>query len=235
MIRLDKMLSHCGYGSRKEVKQYIRNGMVLVNGEVVTDDDFKINEENDEVIIADNNVVYEKLIYIMLNKPAGYVSATYDNYDPTVIDLIEGYEKRNIFPIGRLDKDTVGLQIITNDGKLAHELLSPKYHVEKEYYLKYEGILPKNYEELLKNGIVLDDDYKCLPAKFRIISKNEGIMIIEEGKYHQVKRMMEVMGCKVTYLKRMKFGLVELDENLKEGEYRALTVKEIELLKKNKN
>ena len=144
MMRLDKMLAHAGYGSRKEVKEYIRKGLVMVNGEVVVNDDFKVDEINDEVIIADNNVSYEKMIYLLLNKPDGYVSATFDNYDPTVLDLIDGYEKRNIFPVGRLDKDTVGLLLITNDGEMAHRLLSPKKHVEKKYYLKYTGNLPKN-------------------------------------------------------------------------------------------
>ncbi|MBQ3253579.1 MAG: rRNA pseudouridine synthase, partial [Acholeplasmatales bacterium] len=143
MMRLDKLLSHSGYGSRKEVKNYIRKGYVLVNGIVVTDDDFKVDEVNDEVIIANEEIKYETDIYIMLNKPDGYVSATFDNHDPTVLDLISGYEKRNLFPVGRLDKDTVGLLLITNDGKLAHELLSPKKHVDKKYYLKYEGTFKK--------------------------------------------------------------------------------------------
>ncbi|MGM9970581.1 MAG: pseudouridine synthase [Anaeroplasma sp.] len=232
MIRLDKMLSHCGYGSRKEVKQFIRKGIVLVNGEIILDDDFKVDEEKDDVIIADNTVTYEKLIYIMLNKPAGYVSATYDLYDPTVIDLIKGYEKRNLFPVGRLDKDTVGLQIITNDGKMAHELLSPKNHIKKEYFVQFEGDLPNDYNELLANGIIIDEGYKCLPANFILKSKNEGIMTIEEGKYHQVKRMMEALNCKVIYLKRIKFGKIELDEALKEGEYRFLSSEELNLLKK---
>jgi 16S rRNA pseudouridine516 synthase len=123
-MRLDKMLAHSGYGSRKEVKEYIRRGYVMVNGEVVYDDDFKVDEVNDEIIIADMNVNYEKMIYFMLNKPDGYVSATYDPNDPTVLDLIDGYQNRGLFPVGRLDKDTVGLLLITNDGKLAHRMLS---------------------------------------------------------------------------------------------------------------
>ena len=147
MMRLDKMLAHLGYGSRKEVKEFIRKGYVLVNGEVITNDDFKVDELNDEVVIANESVSYETNIYIMLNKPDGYISATYDNNDPTVLDLIEGYEKRGLFPVGRLDKDTVGLLLITNDGKLAHKLLAPKSHVDKTYYLKYSGTLPKDYEK----------------------------------------------------------------------------------------
>ena len=141
MIRLDKILAHSGYGSRKEVKELIRKGFVMVNGEIITDDDFKVDEINDEITIADSTIKYEKNIYIMLNKPDGYISATYDNHDPIVLDLIEGYEKRNLFPVGRLDKDTVGLLLITNDGDLAHRMLSPKKHVDKTYYLKFEGEL----------------------------------------------------------------------------------------------
>ena len=131
MMRLDKMLAHVGYGSRKEVKALIRKGYVLVNGECVTDDDFKVDEINDEVIIADQEVKYEHKIYLMLNKPDGYISATWDFHDPTVLDLIDGYEKRNLFPVGRLDKDTEGLLLITNDGDLAHRMLSPKSHVDR--------------------------------------------------------------------------------------------------------
>jgi len=137
MMRLDKMLAHCGYGSRKEVKELIRKGYVLVNGEAITNDDYKVDEINDEVVIANQSVSYEHNIYLMLNKPEGYVSATYDNFDPTVLDLIDGYEKRNLFPVGRLDIDTVGLLLITNDGMLAHKLLAPKSHVDKVYYLRY--------------------------------------------------------------------------------------------------
>ncbi len=230
MMRLDKMLSHSGYGSRKEVKDYIRKGYVLVNGNIITDDDFKVDEENDEVVILDNVISYEKKIYLMLNKPSGYISATYDNYDPIVLDLIDGYEKRNIFPVGRLDKDTEGLLIITNDGKLAHKLLAPKSHVDKKYYLKYDGKLNNNYEKILDDGIILDDGYKCMPAKFIDLGNNEGNIIIKEGKYHQVKRMIEALGGNVTYLKRIEFGPLKLDSNLKLGEYRHLNENEIKML-----
>ena len=133
MMRLDKMLAHSGYGTRKEVKEFIRKGLVMVNGEVIYDDDYKVDEVNDEITILDQEVNYEKMIYLMLNKPDGYISATYDYHDPIVLDLIDGYENRGLFPVGRLDKDTVGLLLITNDGKLAHKLLSPKSHVDKVY------------------------------------------------------------------------------------------------------
>lgn len=232
MMRLDKMLAHCGYGSRKEVKEYIRKGYVLVNGEVITDDDYKVDEKNDEVVIANQNVCYDEMIYIMLNKPDGYISATYDANDPIVLDLISGYEKRNLFPVGRLDKDTEGLLLITNDGKLAHNLLSPKKHVDKIYYLKFEGEFTKKAHELFENGVILDDGYMCMPAKFINLRNGEGKIIIKEGKYHQVKRMMEAVGCRVTYLKRIEFGPLKLDETLDFGEYRLLTLDEINDLKK---
>ena len=230
MIRLDKMLAHSGYGSRKEVKNYIRKGLVLVNGIAVTDDDFKVDELNDEVVIADQNVSYTNNIYIMLNKPDGYVSATYDNYDPTVIDLIDGFEKRNLFPVGRLDKDTVGLLLITNDGQLAHKLLSPKSHVDKIYYLKHTGVFKESYHKSFADGIVLDDGYRCMPAVFKVLGNGEGEITIKEGKYHQVKRMMQALGMEVTYLRRIKFGNLAIDESLNEGEYRHLTEEEIKLL-----
>jgi len=230
MMRLDKLLAHCGYGTRKEVKEFIRKGYVLVNGEVIRNDDFKVDEINDEIIIADEDVAYERMIYLMLNKPDGYVSATFDNYDPTVIDLIAGYENRNLFPVGRLDKDTVGLLLITNDGKLAHKLLSPKSHVDKTYYLKYEGKFMEVHHQLFKDGVVLDDGYKCMPAEFIDLGNNEGKIIIKEGKYHQVKRMMEAIGCRVTYLRRISFGTLKIDESLNEGDYRPLTKEELEEL-----
>lgn len=230
MIRLDKILSHSGYGSRKEVKELIRKGYVMVNGEIITNDDFKVDEMNDEITIADSTIKYEKNIYIMLNKPDGYVSATYDNYDPIVLDLIEGYEKRNLFPVGRLDKDTVGLLLITNDGDLAHRMLSPKKHVDKSYYLKFEGVLTEKKISKFQEGITLDDGYLCMPAVYKSIANNEGILTIKEGKYHQVKRMLEALDCKVTYLKRISFGPLILDEKLQEGEYRFLTEEELKLV-----
>lgn len=230
MMRLDKMLAHSGYGSRKEVKEYIRKGYVMVNGEVVFDDDFKVDEVKDEIIIADMNVNYEKMIYFMLNKPDGYVSATYDPNEPTVLDLIDGYNNRGLFPVGRLDKDTVGLLLITNDGKLAHKMLAPKSHVEKKYYLKYDGKVPSYINNVFSEGVVLDDGYKCMPAKFIDLGNNEAYIIIKEGKYHQVKRMMNSVGCEVTYLKRVEFGPIILDENLEEGKYRPLTKEELDLI-----
>ena len=231
MMRLDKFLSHTGYGSRKEAKELIRKGFVSVNGETILDDDFKVDEENDEVIIADNNISYDKFIYIMLNKPDGYVSATYDSHDPIVLDLIDGYEKRKLFPVGRLDKDTVGLLLITNDGDLAHRMLSPKKHVIKRYYLKFDGILTDKKISRFEEGITLEDGYLCMPASYEKLSENEGILSIKEGKYHQVKRMLEALDCTVTYLKRISFGPIELDKDLEEGKCRFLTEEELKRLK----
>jgi 16S rRNA pseudouridine516 synthase len=231
MIRLDKVLSHLGYGSRKEVKEIIRKGYVTVNGEVISKDDTKIDEENDEVLVFDDKIEYDKFIYLMLNKPSGYVSATFDNKLPTVLDLIEGYEKRGLFPVGRLDIDTYGLLLITNDGMLAHKMLSPKYHVDKKYYLEFDGDFKEENYKKFEDGIILDDGYKCMSAKFELIDKNKGYITIKEGKFHQVKRMMEALNMTVTFLKRVSFGALNLDDILKYGEYRKLTEEEIESLK----
>ena len=232
MMRLDKMLAHMNYGTRKEVKELIRKGYVLVNGEVITDDDFKVDEINDEVIIADEKVQYKDKVYIMLNKPDGYISATYDSKDPTVIDLIDEYNYMDIFPVGRLDKDTHGLLLITNDGDLAHNLLSPKKHVDKKYFLKYEGIITEKGIKAFEEGIILDDGYKTMPAKLIDLGNHEAHVIIKEGKFHQVKIMMEKINCKVTYLQRVEFGSLKLDEKLEEGKYRLLTEEELNSLRK---
>lgn len=231
MMRLDKLLAHMDYGSRKEVKELIRKGYVLVNGNVIKDDDFKVDEFNDEINILDSEIKYDEFIYIMLNKPEGYVSATYDYSKPIVLDLIDDYKKRNLFPVGRLDIDTHGLLLITNDGNLAHRMLSPKSHVDKKYYLKYDGKYNESFIQKFKDGITLDDGYKCMPAEFIDLGDNEAYIIIREGKFHQVKRMMEAVGCNVTFLKRISFGNLVLDESLKEGKWRHLTNEEIESIK----
>ena len=231
MIRLDKMLAHMGYGTRKEVKEIIRKGFVSVDGEIIKSDDKKI-DENSEVIIFDEEVKYDKYIYLMLNKPDGYISATYDNNLPTVLDLIYGYESRNLFPVGRLDIDTYGLLLLTNDGGLAHRMLSPKYHVDKKYFLKYDGEYSDNIPKIFERGIPLDD-FTTKPAKFENLGNNEAYITISEGKFHQVKRMMEYVGCTVTYLERIEFGPLKLDSNLKRGEFRRLTEEEIASLSIN--
>ena len=231
MIRLDKLLAHSGYGSRKEVKELIRKGQVSVNEVVIKDDDFKVDEVNDEVIVEGIIVDYQKFIYIMMNKPDGVLSATYDPKDPIVLDLIEDIPTRGLFPVGRLDKDSEGLLLITNDGKLAHELLSPKKHVDKVYYIEYDGELVSDVKEKFKEGIILEDNYKCLPASIELLNDNKAYVTISEGKFHQVKRMINMCNGEVTYLKRIKFGPLELDNSLKEGEYRFLSNLELDSLK----
>ena len=232
ILRLDKMLAHLGYGSRKDVKRIIRKGEVLVNGEVCKDDDFKVDSDIDEVVVFDESVSYSEFVYIMLNKPAGVVSATFDNFKQTVIDLVSEYEKQKVFPVGRLDIDTEGLLLITNDGMLCHNLLSPKSHVDKKYYVEFSGQFKQEYYEAFEKGITLDDGYVTLPGQIKLIDSNKAEVIIHEGKFHQVKRMFLALNMEVTYLKRISFGSLVLDESLKLGEYRLLTEKEIEDLKR---
>jgi 16S rRNA pseudouridine516 synthase len=234
--RLDKVLSNMGYGSRKEVKQMVKKGYVEIDGKVIKDSDFKLEPENCVIKIDGVEVKYRKYIYLMMNKPDGVVSATFDNYDETVIDLLEEEHKCfEPFPVGRLDKDTVGLLLITNDGELNHELISPKHHVDKVYYAEINKASGEEDIKAFQEGIVLDDGYKCMPAKLKILSSGEhGSTVevtIQEGKFHQVKRMFISLDKNVVYLKRISFGPLELDEKLKEGEYRELDQKEVEALK----
>ena len=231
ILRLDKMLAHLGYGSRKDVKKIIRKGEVIVNGVVCKDDDFKVDSDNDEVIVFDEEVNYQELVYIMLHKPSGVVSATFDNYKQTVIDLVAEYAKQKVFPVGRLDIDTEGLLLITNDGMLCHNLLSPSRHVDKTYYVEFAGEFKDEYYDAFKNGITLDDGYVTLPGEIKIIGENKAHVTIHEGKFHQVKRMFLALNMEVTYLKRISFGSLVLDESLPIGDYRLLTEEEIKNLK----
>lgn len=236
MERLDKVLSNLGYGTRKEVKKLVKNEIIEVDGKRVKDSSLKINPQKNKISINGTEVNYLKKIYIMLNKPSGVVSATYDKKYETVIDLIdEKYYCFKPFPVGRLDIDTVGLLLITNDGMLNHKLISPKYHVEKVYYAKINKKVDLEDVKAFENGIVLDDGYKCMPSKLNIINSSENESEVEvsvfEGKFHQIKRMFIARGKKVTFLKRIKFGGIKLDENLEEGEYRLLTEQEIKILK----
>lgn len=229
-MRLDKMLSHLGYGSRKEVKNLIRKGYVMVNGVPVFDDDTKVNEEEDDILCLGESVHYERLLYFILNKPSGYVSATYDPLEPTVLDLIVGHEKRGLFPVGRLDKDTTGLLLISNDGKLAHQLLSPNRHVDKIYELTFQGEFKESFYEKFEQGIVLEDGYVCKSATFELQGDHHGFITISEGKYHQVKRMFLALNLEVLTLKRVSFGGLSLPKDLEEGRYRELTTEELNLL-----
>lgn len=230
-IRLDKMLSHMGYGSRKDVKKIIHDKQVRINGIIINKDDYKVDTDNDDILVYDENVNYLEEVYIMLNKPAGVISATFDTRLPTVIDLMPEYRNYKIFPVGRLDNDSVGLLLLTNNGKLAYNLLSPKSHVDKDYDVIFEGFFNDESIKMFNDGIILEDGYKTLPSKVRIISDNEAIITIHEGKFHQVKRMFAALNMKVIKLKRIRFGNLSLDKNLKEGEYRLLNEKEIACLK----
>lgn len=233
MMRLDKFLVESGKGSRKDIKEFARKGLISVNNITVKNSDYKINETSDIVCLNNEKIIYEKFVYLMLNKPAGVVSATFDNKDKTVIDLIDEYKHLNLFPFGRLDKDSEGLLIISNDGKLAHELLSPKKHVNKKYYVDVLGKVTEDDIERFKEGIVLDGE-KCKPATLEILDSDDTsrcYVTISEGKFHQVKRMFESVNKKVIYLKRITFGNITLDKSLKLGQYRKLTDEEILKLK----
>ena len=235
--RLDKVLSNMGYGTRKEVKALVKNGRVTLNGSAVKDSSMHIEPEKDEIYINDEKLCYKKYIYLMMNKPKGVISATYDGYDKTVIDLLSVEDAIfNPAPVGRLDKDTVGLLLITNDGELNHRLLSPKKHVSKRYYARIEGRVTDEDVLKFKEGILLDDGYKTLSSELYILKSDEESeieVVIYEGKYHQVKRMFESVGKKVLYLKRFEMGPLKLDESLKEGEYRELSDEELKKLEES--
>lgn len=236
--RLDKILSNMGYGSRKDVKRIIKEGRIQVNGKIIKENDFKINPYNDIIILDGKRIFYRKYIYLMMNKPKGVVSSTDDPTNRTILDLIdEEYLVFNPFPAGRLDKDTEGLLLLTNDGEFAHEILSPNRKIDKTYYVEVEGFIEEKYKDKFYEGITLDDGYKTLPSKLEIIESNlfsKARLTIREGKYHQVKRMFESLNMKVVYLKRLSMGSLKLDENLGLGKYRELTEEEIQLLKEKK-
>lgn len=237
-MRIDKLLSNMGYGSRKEVKKLLKSGAVQVDGEIVKDPQTPIKPESQTILVHGEEVLYREFIYLLMNKPAGVISATEDHEHETVIDLLEPEDTIfRPFPVGRLDIDTVGLLLITNDGQLSHQLLSPKKHVPKTYYALIRGVVTEEDVVLFKEGVVLDDGYTTLPAELvilkadRDIKRSEIEVTITEGKFHQVKRMFEAVGKKVTYLKRIKMGPLQLDESLEEGEYRELTDDELDALK----
>lgn len=230
-IRLDKYLADMGLGTRSEVKAIIKKGKININGIVVKDSNLKIETLRDVVLYEGNPIAYEEFEYYMLNKPAGVVSATNDTKDKTVVDLITSKKKKDLFPVGRLDKDTEGLLIICNDGQLCHNLLSPKKHVDKTYYVVLNGPLSKEAEEDVCSGVYIEKDVKSMPATLERISDDKVYLTIQEGKFHQVKKMFHAVGLEVTYLKRMSMGGLKLDEGLKKGEFRPLTVDEINYLK----
>ena len=251
-MRLDKFLANSGIGTRKEVKDILKNKKISVNDIFVKDGKIQIDEEKDIVKYEDKIIYYKPFVYIMMNKPAGVISATEDNHHKTVIDLLNNeYRTYDIFPVGRLDIDTEGLLLLTNDGVLSHNLLSPKKHVDKKYYVKIANSLSDDDIKMLENGIKLEENFVTKKAKVEIIcnnsekesknsdfdenknNKNENLVYItiSEGKFHQVKRMFKAVNNEVLYLKRVKMGSLLLDEKLKLGEYRELTEEELNNLK----
>ena len=233
-LRIDKILSNLGYGSRAELKVYCKKGMVKVNDKVISNPGTQVDTDVDKIEFNNEVVNYREFVYIMMNKPDGYLSATFDKRDPIVLDLIDSsYLAFEPFPVGRLDKDTEGLLVLTNDGQLAHRVLSPKKHVPKTYYAKIEGRVTEKDIKAFEAGVTLDDGYETMPAQLKIIEGGEQSEIeltIHEGKFHQVKRMFESVGKKVVYLKRLSMGKLMLDENLGLGEYRELTDEEVKLI-----
>ena len=234
MIRLDKFLAQMNMGTRSEVKNAIRKGKVLLNGEICKNADIKIDENSDVVCYENCEVIYEKFVYYMLNKPAGVVSATKDNLDKTVMDLLCDVKKQDVFPVGRLDKDTEGLLLLTNDGELAHQLISPKNHAEKVYEVELDGEVPNRLIEEFAKGVVLHDGTALKPAGLKITDKNKCVVTLTEGKYHQIKRMFGVYELGVNQLNRIAFGGVLLGNELKEGQAKMLTNNELKLLKNSK-
>ena len=239
MLRLDKYLADMGVGTRQEVKKYIRQGRIIVDDQIIKKPEYKVDETKQVVQFDQKQVGYAAFEYYMLNKPAGVVSATEDSRDRTVIDLIGGKKRKDLFPVGRLDKDTEGLLLITNDGALAHRLLSPKHHVDKCYYAKIQGIAEESDKEAFSRGVNIGTKEKeewTMPAVLEIIGidkerdTSEIRLTIQEGKFHQVKRMFQARGKEVLYLKRERMGSLVLDKNLCPGEYRELTDEEIEYL-----
>lgn len=237
-MRLDKCLADCGLGTRSEVKSLLKAKRITVNGKVVNNGKVQVNPETDEILFDGEKIQYEEFVYIMMNKPKGVVSATEDNLHKTVLDLIDPiYFKKGVFPVGRLDIDTHGLLLLTNDGELAHRLLSPKKHVTKIYQARVEGVMTAEDAAAFEKGIVLSDGTECMPARLDILSTAQDESIVQihlkEGKFHQVKRMVKAFGKTVVDLQRLTMGPLKLDESLALGESRPLTEEELESLMMN--
>ena len=235
-MRLDKFLSITGTASRSDAKKAIRAKAVSVNNTVAKSGDMQIDPKCDKVFFHGAEILYREHTYIMMNKPDGVVSATDDGRDKTVIDLLpQNIQNNKLFPCGRLDKNTLGLILITDDGDLAHELLSPKSHVEKIYKFKSADPISLNDAKLFEEGLTLADGYQTLPAKIELFdSRDEGFITLKEGKYHQIKRMLGALNNKIIYLERVSFGPLKLDRNLQRGEWRYLTEEEEQLLRNHK-
>lgn len=233
MMRLDKFLCEMGVGTRSEVKNYLKKGQVTVNEEIIKKPETKIDENKDTVCFLGRPLSYEAVQYFLLNKPAGCVTATRDNLSETVMSFLPEHRRDDLFPVGRLDKDTEGLLLITNDGQLAHELLSPRKHVDKTYFAIVDGLVCEEHIGQFAEGLDIGDEDLTMPAKLKILKSadvSEIELTIQEGRFHQVKRMFEAVGTKVTYLKRISMGPLVLG-NLQPGEVRTLTEIEIEQLK----
>ena len=230
-MRLDKFLSETTTESRSQVKREIRQGMVTVNGIVEKLPEKQIEEKTDCVCLKGKELHYQPFVYFMLNKPAGVVSATEDTLSKTVVELLnrEDYRK-DIFPAGRLDKDTEGFLLLTNDGELAHRLLSPKKHVDKTYFVRLRDALSEEAGTKLETGVSIGEKKDTRPAKVERVDTDTILLTIQEGKLHQVKRMLQAVDNQVLYLKRITFGGLSLDEGLSPGEYRALSDEEVKLL-----
>ena len=237
MKRLDKFLVEMSVASRSTIKDMAKKGRITVNGQIVKASDTKIDESADVVAVDGQVIAFSSTEYFMLNKPAGVITATLDKKAKTVLDLLHERTRNDLFPVGRLDKDTEGLLLITNDGDLAHRLLAPKKHVDKVYYADIRGVVTDEHVRQFASGLTLSDGTAVMPGELVVLdvdstAKTSRIRLtIHEGKFHQVKRMFEAVGTEVTYLKRLSMGPLSLDENLLPGEYRRLTDEEINMLK----
>lgn len=229
-MRLDKFLCKMNIGTRSRVKTFIRQGLVTVNDAEARMADMKVDELSDRICFRGQYLEYRKFVYYMLNKPQGVVSATTDNRDRTAVSLLASLGREDIFPVGRLDKDATGLLLLTNDGELSHRLLSPGKHVDKTYQLLLEHSLAPEDVRRLEQGLDIGEERLTLPAKVSILDETNILLTIHEGKYHQVKRMLSVVGNQVLALKRISFGGLRLDDDLKPGEYRELTQEELDIL-----
>jgi 16S rRNA pseudouridine516 synthase len=233
MERLDKAFSSCKLYSRSEITKIIKQKRITVNGVIINDPSFKIDVNTDKILLDGKEVEFNKFVYIMLNKPQGVVSSTDDNRDKTVIDILpDSFKREGLFPVGRLDKDTVGLVILTDDGISAHKRLSPKTHAEKVYYFETAEEVSSEVVLEIEGGVLLKDGYKTLPCKINLLSKTSGEITLVEGKYHEIKRIFGAKANKITYLKRISFGGIILDETLPEGSCRYLTKEEQKLFTK---
>ena len=232
MIRLDKYLCDCGIGTRSQVKEFIKKGQIQVNDQVVKKSDFKLEEVKDSVFYLGKELVYQGFYYFMLHKPMGVITATEDKREKTVMDLLGNDRKKNLFPVGRLDKDTEGLLLITDDGALAHQLLSPKKNVPKTYYVQTSHVIGENMVNMLTRGVDIGEKEITKPALVEVLTPTSLHLTITEGKFHQVKRMLKAVNNEVTYLKRISMGSLILDPSLEKGQFRKLTDEEIFSLKK---